>query len=126
VKHCDSSKILLRPFPIPMANWKWVSIYWNYWSGGIESELEEREDEEVQHVESLAHMEKVVTFGMFWLTAWIFIFLIIWTQLFQCKYFYFIFFYQNSWFFSPQIETWIIWFWHRKKKTKFFVLLILF
>jgi len=71
--------------PSPMAYWKWVSIYWNHWSEGIESELEEREDEEVQHVESLVHMEKVVTLGMFWLAAWIFIFLIIWTQLFQCK-----------------------------------------
>jgi len=27
----------------------------------------------------------VVTLGMFWLAAWIFIFLIIWTQLFHCK-----------------------------------------
>jgi len=45
--------------------------------------------ERIQQVESW----HAVTRGATRLAAWIFIFLIIWTQLFHCKYY---FFYQNS------------------------------
>jgi len=52
-------------------------------------------------------LEKGGTRGASLLTGWIFIFLIIWTQLFHCKYFIY-FLPKFMIFFSLQIETWII------------------
>jgi len=65
-----------------------------------------RAREALGHGERNCKGRKGGTCGALLQAAWIFIFLIIWTQLFHCKYYFSL--PKFMIFFSLQIETWII------------------
>ena len=68
---------------------------------------------------------KWVTCGRIWLAVWIFLFLFIWTKLFNCKLLLFlIFFYQNSRFLLSINRDLVHLIW-TQKKTQFLTILIL-